>query len=210
MALVAGNHETGVTMPIGDLDVGVVLDEKLDDVDVAVKAGSAQRRRVRLGRRVNVSSFANEILDDLEVAGGGRAPQRWRALYILAFEVDEARLFEAGAAMLHDVLDDVVVAIAARHDERRGAVVLVLDDALAVLLAASVQVLLELTRFARLGQLKDDLVRLHVLGEARKGRCQVAHSCLLSFSLSLFFPFFVVGLFVTKKIVARLFRFSSS
>ena len=177
VALVARDHEARVAVAVGDLDVGVVLHQVLDDLDVAVEAGRAQRRAVRLGGRVDVGALGHQVLDDLEVTGGARAPQRRRALDILALEVDQARLLEIGAAILDDVLDDVVVAVAARHDEAGGAVVLARDDLLALVLGASVEVLLELARLARLGQLEDDLVRLHVLGGARESRRYGAHAC---------------------------------
>ena len=67
------------------------------------------------------------------------------------------------------------MAVAARHYERAGAVVLGGDDAPPLLLGAPVQVLLELAQLARLGQLEGDLVRLHVLGEARERRRYVTH-----------------------------------
>ena len=59
MTFVAGDHEARVTVTIGNLDVGVVLNKELDNLDMAVETGSTQSGRVRLGRRVDVSSFAN-------------------------------------------------------------------------------------------------------------------------------------------------------
>ena len=59
VALVAGDHETRVAVSVGDLNVGVVLDEEFNYFEMAVEAGRPQGCAIRLGRRVYISSFAN-------------------------------------------------------------------------------------------------------------------------------------------------------
>ena len=45
-----------------------------------VEAGGPERRRVGLGRRVDAGAALRQQAHDVGVAGGGRAPQRRRAL----------------------------------------------------------------------------------------------------------------------------------
>jgi hypothetical protein len=61
------------------------------------------------------------------------------------------------------------------HYETRGTVEFGGDDSLAFLFALARHVLLQLTYLAGLGQLKDELVRFHVFGEAWKRRRDNVH-----------------------------------
>lgn len=105
MALVAGDHETRVTVTIGDLDVRIVLDEEFHNFDVTIETSGPQCSRVRFGCRVDVSAFANEVFDDFEVASGASAPQWRRTFDILALEVNKARLLQIGGTIFDKVLD---------------------------------------------------------------------------------------------------------
>ena len=55
MALVAGDHETGVVILVGDTEVGLVLTEELHDVQATLEAGGPQRGGVGPRDVVHVS-----------------------------------------------------------------------------------------------------------------------------------------------------------
>jgi hypothetical protein len=93
------------------------FDEKLDNVVVAVEAGRPERRRIGLGRRVDVCPPLCEQPYNVGVACGRCAPERRGALYRLAVKRDRAGLLNVGVAPLDQVLDDLAVTVAAREDE---------------------------------------------------------------------------------------------
>jgi len=68
VALVTSDHQTSVAMSIGDFNVGIVLNQVPHNFDVSVETGGPQRGTVRLCCAVDVSSFANQILDDSQVS----------------------------------------------------------------------------------------------------------------------------------------------
>ena len=80
MSLVAGDHETCVAVPVGDLRVRPVLHQVPHDVRVAVEAGGSQRRRVGRRRLVDAGATPHQKADDVEAAGGGSAPQGRRSV----------------------------------------------------------------------------------------------------------------------------------
>ena len=88
VALVARDHETRVTVSVCDLNVGVVFDEVLHDVVVAVEAGGPERGRVGEGGLVAPRPHLDEVLDDLEVSGGGCTPQGRGTVYGLSVKGD--------------------------------------------------------------------------------------------------------------------------
>ena len=63
-----------------------MFDKILDDFKVAVEAGSAQRRRIGLGRAVNRGTATHQIANDGGVTGRRRHPQRWCAFNRLPVE----------------------------------------------------------------------------------------------------------------------------
>lgn len=65
---------------------GAVFDQVARDVVVSVEAGRPQRRAVCAGGGVDVDPPCHQQTHDLEVAGGGGAPQRRRTLDGLAVE----------------------------------------------------------------------------------------------------------------------------
>ncbi len=170
--LVTGNHETCVSVSIGDLDVCLILDKIFDNFQMAVKTGRSQCRTIRFCRTVDISSFANQEFDDFQVTSGTCAPQ-WRCTFdILAFEIDQARLFDICTTTVNKILDNIQIAVLARHDETCGAVELRFDNCLAFILAAFLEILFELLGFACFGHLKDKIVWIHVFDKTRIIDCR--------------------------------------
>lgn len=65
MSLEGSDHEARVVVFVGLVRVGAVLHQVLDDVESAVEAGGAQRRRARPRRVVNVGARPHQRLHHL-------------------------------------------------------------------------------------------------------------------------------------------------
>merc|ERR1719361_32020 len=122
VALVAGDHEAGVAVSVGHLNVCIVLHQILDNLVMSVKASSSQRRRVSLSCAVHIGSTLAEQLDYVQMPSCCSTPQ-WRSpLYCLPVKCDTTRLLHTGAALVHQVLHHVVVTIPAGENQRGGTI----------------------------------------------------------------------------------------
>lgn len=63
-----------------------LVNEELDDVEMAVEAGGSERRGVGFCGGVDTGPALHEELDHEEVSGSGGTPQRRRAFYRLSIK----------------------------------------------------------------------------------------------------------------------------
>ena len=136
-------------------DLAVVLPFQADSRNS--KASHAQPNQVHLPRLI--------LLLLVHVA----RIQRRRPFDVLAFQVEQAGLLVIGAAAVDEVLNHVQIAVLAAHDEAGDTVELDQHDSPSFVLGAIALILFELLGFACLGQLEDQVVRVHVVGETRVG-----------------------------------------
>lgn len=74
VALVAGNHETCVSVSVSHLYIGALHHQKLDNFVVTVKACCPQRCRIGFCRTVYARTMPHQQLHNAYVTGGGRTP----------------------------------------------------------------------------------------------------------------------------------------
>ena len=107
---------------ISSIHTCIVFHQILDYLIVSIKASCSQRGGVGLGGGVDIGSTLDQQLHNVQVTGSSCTPERWSALYCLPVKCDGSRLLHAGAALVHEILDHIVVTIATGENQGRGSV----------------------------------------------------------------------------------------